>query len=358
MRAGVLLTFSAALMLISPAALEAQTLRRVPTDYATIQAAIVAALHGDTVLVSPGTYVERIDFLGKAITVKSESGANVTFLDGSGADGSIVTLGPGESALSILQGFTIRNGTESIGAALHIHNTNPVIQNNIFELNSVSGGAAVWISNAAPLVANNRFRQNVCDDQFISATLTIVNISAPEVTNNIFEANQCRAIAVLVPEGSTPLVANNTIVGNHVGIRVAGPASADSQRFLNNLIFGNAIGHEFDAAPDDEPATWLNNLVFGNSTNYSGVADQTGINGNLSADPLFVAAGDFRLSSLSPAIDAGIEPNASRDDTDFFGGPRMRDGNGDGTPQFDIGADEFDGPLPATVQGLRIKPGQ
>ena len=70
-----------------------------------------------------------------------------------------------------------------------------------------------------------------------------------------------------------------------------------------------------------------------------------------------MAADDFRLSTLSPAIDAGIEPNASRDDTDFFGGPRIRDGNGDGTAQFDIGADEFD-VLPGKVKGLRIVPGQ
>jgi hypothetical protein len=72
-----------------------------------------------------------------------------------------------------------------------------------------------------------------------------------------------------------------------------------------------------------------------------------------------MAANDFRLSSLSPAIDAGIEPNASRDDTDFFGGPRIRDGNGDGTARVDIGAHEFDPALvPGKVNGLRIIPGQ
>ena len=37
-----------------------------------MQAAISAALPGDTVLVLPGTYVERIDFLGKAIMITEE----------------------------------------------------------------------------------------------------------------------------------------------------------------------------------------------------------------------------------------------------------------------------------------------
>lgn len=54
----------------------------VPDDYPTIQDAIDAASGGDTVLVKPNTYVESIDFTGKAITVVSEQGANGTIIDG------------------------------------------------------------------------------------------------------------------------------------------------------------------------------------------------------------------------------------------------------------------------------------
>lgn len=52
----------------------AQTTIRVPADQPTIQSGIGAAAPGDTVLVAPGTYVERINFSGKAITVTSETG--------------------------------------------------------------------------------------------------------------------------------------------------------------------------------------------------------------------------------------------------------------------------------------------
>ena len=51
--------------------------RHVPAQYPTIQAAINAALDGDTGIIIPGTYTgdgnRGIDFLGKALTVR---GAN------------------------------------------------------------------------------------------------------------------------------------------------------------------------------------------------------------------------------------------------------------------------------------------
>jgi len=83
----------------------------------TIQGAINASLDGDIVVVRPGTYVENIDFgpggVPMAITVKSEMGPSVTFIDGNQA-GSVVTFLSGEELDSVLDGFTLTNGSGNL----------------------------------------------------------------------------------------------------------------------------------------------------------------------------------------------------------------------------------------------------
>jgi len=78
-----------------------------PADpFCTIQDAIATALDGDTVLVLPGAYPEAIDFIGKAIVVKSRDGAATTSITGDGVN-SVVTFDNGEGRAAVLEGFTI-----------------------------------------------------------------------------------------------------------------------------------------------------------------------------------------------------------------------------------------------------------
>src|SRR5437867_12383519 len=79
---------------------------RVPADFATIQGAIIAAAHGDIVQGAAGTYVANIDFLGKAIQVRSEKGPEVTIIDGN-CSGRVVKFTSGESRWSLLSGVTV-----------------------------------------------------------------------------------------------------------------------------------------------------------------------------------------------------------------------------------------------------------
>jgi hypothetical protein len=88
---------------------------------------------------------------------------------------------------------------------------------------------------------------------------------------------------------------------------------------------------------------WRHNLVFDNGIDYDEIVNQTGINGNISTDPLFVdqSNGDYRLLAGSPAIDAGdnFAPGISLADID--GNGRIADGDSDGTATIDMGAFEF-----------------
>ena len=88
-----------------PLASEARTFLVDGVQIPTLQAGIDSAASGDTVLVAAGTYVENINFMGKAIAVKSESGPSVTVIDGNGAN-SVVTFATSEGASSELTGFT------------------------------------------------------------------------------------------------------------------------------------------------------------------------------------------------------------------------------------------------------------
>ena len=131
------------LILISSSARYSQAATiNVPGDFATIQGAISDpnTVAGDEIVVAPGTYNEIIDFLGKAITVRSASGdPNDTIIDGGGG-GSVVTCSSGEGSSTVLDGFTITNGSATTGGGMYNVNSNPTVTNCIFWGNSDTGG--------------------------------------------------------------------------------------------------------------------------------------------------------------------------------------------------------------------------
>src|SRR5580698_6997853 len=359
---------------------------RVPQDQPTIQAGINAANNGDTVLVSPGTYSEAINFNGKAITVRSSNGPKVTIIDGGGTSND-VTFQSNETLTSVLSGFTIQNGTTGIyfgsssatikeniiqnnsvcsgGAGIQVFSASPVIQGNIIRNNSqgfgcIGGGGVLLGGNGAAQVIGNQIYDNswrgdgggitldaagtpIIENNFIYRNSAIqgggiymVNYSDATIVQNLIvdnTATQGGGIYFEVPdEGYGPLLVNNTIAGaNGVtqGSAVWVGGFSGLTQFFNNIMVGlpsqNAVW--CDTMFNRPPPVFTNNDAWSaNGTGLQGTcASQAGQNGNLSLNPQFASpfTGNFQLQKTSPAINSGDNSAPDLPNKDLAGNPRI-----------------------------------
>ena len=135
----------------------------VPAEHATIQAAIDAAVDGDTIWVAGGIYTGEgnydINYNGKKITVKSESGPKYCIVDCQEL-GSGFFFFNGEDSNSILDGFTITNSKyndEGIKCSVGWSEGGdplkgePLIRNCIIKNNNNMG---INISGSSPIISN------------------------------------------------------------------------------------------------------------------------------------------------------------------------------------------------------------
>jgi len=160
--------------------------------------------------------------------------------------------------------------------------------------------------------------------------------------NRIYDNGQSgRGVGMILSEGDGNAAYNNILWGNRRGgIMVA--YSVSNTNVYNNTIYangladpGNSIGGIY-VADSSAGAIVRNNIVYGNAGgDITDGGSNTTLSHNLTTDSKFVnpAAGDFHLTSGSPAIDAGV--SLADVPTDFDGTPRPQ-GSG-----YDMGAYEF-----------------
>ena len=104
----------------------------VPSQYETIQEAIDEAMNCDSVVLADGVYTgegnHNVDFLGKSITVRSESGPQNCTIDCE-HHGRGFRLKDVQEACATLNGFTIINGNAENGGGIYCDNSNLTVIN-------------------------------------------------------------------------------------------------------------------------------------------------------------------------------------------------------------------------------------
>jgi parallel beta-helix repeat protein len=327
------------------------------TSRTTIAGGRALTQPGDTLIVRGGTYNEALlgGWIGgtswsNPVTIRAASGETVIMRPSSSASGSYVLRFHGGNAryielrgirfdADLLNSHTIRiECTDSANTATCAHHirlrdceianagngqgiiisrnnpSNQIINCDIHH-NGVTGGTlqhGLYVSSANNLIERNRIHHNAAHGiQFYSARTNAVN-------DNILRSNAIYSngtSGVTMSHGARGSAHHNVIWGNgRLGLQVN--YGGTMMRVYNNVIYGNgAAGLVFNSGSNN---IGRNNIIWGNDgaelVNNVGAAVshnlcQTSAGGCsiVGRDPLFVnpGAGNFRLRSGSPAIDAG-----------------------------------------------------
>ncbi|MGR3220579.1 MAG: right-handed parallel beta-helix repeat-containing protein, partial [Candidatus Anammoxibacter sp.] len=244
----------------------------VPGDFKTIQAAIDAALDGDTILVASGAYKETLEIIDKDLTLQGED-KDSTIIDGRNfREWPTVFVTGGDINIS---GFTIKNGmvglfiSNSTGliAQNTINNNNDNglevidsadinIINNLIEDNEKDG---VWLDNFAGSIVQNTISGNKSDgmDIFNSSNIeikdnviknngsntlfsgrgiSIENCSIIDISGNSIEDNVESGFDIFLTD--TVRISDNEIIDNDTGIIIF---EASLIKVLDNNIARNSF---------------------------------------------------------------------------------------------------------------------
>ncbi len=261
----------------------------------------------------------------------SISGCTFTSNNGGGGGGLYADTFSGS-----IDGNTFTGNTAGNGAGLYLSGSSNgsvsgnTVTGNTANTSSGNGGGIYAYSNSSWTISDNAISGNsayngagiYCGSYYGSLALYNNTLWANIATNN------AGGIYLSNPGGTTTCV-NNTIAGNFCANGGAGiyvyTYYSTSTVVDNNTVAFNASGIAVSDVNGTAP-TLDNNCVYGNDANaYLGVANQTGINGNIAANPLLanIAAGNLHIQPASPCLGAGNVEAVAGISTDADGNPRI-----------------------------------
>jgi parallel beta-helix repeat protein len=324
-------------LMMLPALAVAATIH-VPADQPTIQAGIDAAVNGDTVIVSQGTYLENVRLYGKNILLISETGRDFTFIEPAIQSVPIVKFIDNEDSTSVIDGFTIRNVAASFG--IYCEGASPIIRDCDISYCRFDGdGTGIFLRRSSAKIRYNRIHHN--DGGSTGGGIGGTEVSNTDISWNEIYSNSasngpgiglhgtnsdvqvCRNIIYnntsagyvgggIYIYGHGCFIRNNTLSGNSQGITLLDGSSTDIRN--NIVVQSTREGISPGSATCDYNDAWRN-----------GSANNPGPNGII-VDPLFHDApnDDYHLSTGSPCINTGDpastynDPDGSRNDMGTF----------------------------------------
>lgn len=168
----------------------------VPSDYSNIQRAIEVCWPGYTVWVEDGTYSGQgnysIDFMGRAITVKSQTGPDNCIIDCMGQGRGFI-FHNNEDANSVLDGFSIINGFDNKkGGGIYCRQSSPTIKNCVLSANSAPNGGGMFNESSNPSLVDCTFSDNLSTSAtwFKGGGAIFNTSSSPTMLNCLFVGNQ------------------------------------------------------------------------------------------------------------------------------------------------------------------------
>ena len=275
----------ASILVLLPTVSSARTWYILPGgsgDAPTIQEGINRADVGDTVLVGPGTYYENIEFMGRDIVLKSEMGPEVTTIDGSREEDSVVKIWKGETGAAVLEGFTMAGGRGwPLGPTEHY-------------------GGAILCLDSSPMILGNIITGNTIESRGSGAGMQVLsgpaNLSNPQVLNNVFRGNHSSHNGGALGIGDSHAeVRYNEFAGNEAaddGGAVYVSQNRGSLDLYGNLFVENRAGDHGGAmhvsqTSDAQPALIRYNEIRFNSTSGIGGFGDTGSGGGIDALGIF-----------------------------------------------------------------------
>jgi beta propeller repeat protein len=246
--------------------------------YDYIQHAANEATSGDQIVAGADRYDEKIDFLGKAVTIRSADPNDPavvasTVLSSSGG-GNVASFVTGELSASVLSGLTIMGGNQGIVC----HGASPTITRCVIRENRQAGVRLIGQSN--PEIARCQIMVNggAGIEMSASGEGRAARLSEATARNCIIAANQGAGV-----HGGKPKLINCTIVENvKQGISTQAPMVVNSIVYFNDR---NAKGVQIDGARA--------------AVSFSDVQGGWDGEGNIDADPLFAALGRWTDPSSS-----------------------------------------------------------